>query len=201
MRRLEHCNIVKLKYFFYSSGDKVRYFMAIEFLLLQSQSINVHIVCEEKRRRHNGRDCFSSVCSERRTKEIGYRFPAHYKFYSSVCISILPLDIFSDFIYKKCKLLSLRLFLFHSFVCSYYFLPSLFSVKFIINKMANKQINDVFSTFVVTCAKSFVSHLPLLANDKCKCCRYEFALASERRMPRTTTHSIWALSRGPYSCR
>lgn len=23
MRRLEHCNIVKLKYFFYSSGDKV----------------------------------------------------------------------------------------------------------------------------------------------------------------------------------
>lgn len=24
MRRLEHCNIVKLKYFFYSSGDKVR---------------------------------------------------------------------------------------------------------------------------------------------------------------------------------
>lgn len=22
MRRLEHCNIVKLKYFFYSSGDK-----------------------------------------------------------------------------------------------------------------------------------------------------------------------------------
>lgn len=24
MRRLEHCNIVKLKYFFYSSGEKVR---------------------------------------------------------------------------------------------------------------------------------------------------------------------------------
>lgn len=23
MRRLEHCNIVKLKYFFYSSGEKV----------------------------------------------------------------------------------------------------------------------------------------------------------------------------------
>lgn len=23
MRKLEHCNIVKLKYFFYSSGDKV----------------------------------------------------------------------------------------------------------------------------------------------------------------------------------
>lgn len=23
MRRIEHCNIVKLKYFFYSSGDKV----------------------------------------------------------------------------------------------------------------------------------------------------------------------------------
>lgn len=27
MRRLEHCNIVKLKYFFYSSGDKVRIFV------------------------------------------------------------------------------------------------------------------------------------------------------------------------------
>ena len=25
MRRLEHCNIVQLKYFFYSSGDKVIY--------------------------------------------------------------------------------------------------------------------------------------------------------------------------------
>lgn len=25
MRRLEHCNIVKLKYFFYSSGDKVNF--------------------------------------------------------------------------------------------------------------------------------------------------------------------------------
>lgn len=26
MRRLEHCNIVKLKYFFYSSGDKVCFY-------------------------------------------------------------------------------------------------------------------------------------------------------------------------------
>lgn len=26
MRKLEHCNIVKLKYFFYSSGDKVSVF-------------------------------------------------------------------------------------------------------------------------------------------------------------------------------
>lgn len=25
MRRLEHCNIVKLKYFFYSSGEKVSF--------------------------------------------------------------------------------------------------------------------------------------------------------------------------------
>lgn len=29
MRRLEHCNIVKLKYFFYSSGEKVGPFYLI----------------------------------------------------------------------------------------------------------------------------------------------------------------------------
>lgn len=36
MRRLEHCNIVKLKYFFYSSGDKVsgRDFFPLLFRLL-----------------------------------------------------------------------------------------------------------------------------------------------------------------------
>lgn len=34
MRRLEHCNIVKLKYFFYSSGDKVRIFIYSITLLL-----------------------------------------------------------------------------------------------------------------------------------------------------------------------
>lgn len=33
MRRLEHCNIVKLKYFFYSSGDKVRYFLTCFVIL------------------------------------------------------------------------------------------------------------------------------------------------------------------------
>lgn len=32
MRRLEHCNIVKLKYFFYSSGDKV----TIQFYLVDT---------------------------------------------------------------------------------------------------------------------------------------------------------------------
>ena len=32
MRKLEHVNIVKLKYFFYSSGDKVRnYFFFVIF--------------------------------------------------------------------------------------------------------------------------------------------------------------------------
>lgn len=29
MRRLEHCNIVKLKYFFYSSGEKVKISISI----------------------------------------------------------------------------------------------------------------------------------------------------------------------------
>lgn len=33
MRRLEHCNIVKLKYFFYSSGEKV----SSELLLQQTK--------------------------------------------------------------------------------------------------------------------------------------------------------------------
>lgn len=32
MRRLEHCNIVKLKYFFYSSGEKVNWKMRRELL-------------------------------------------------------------------------------------------------------------------------------------------------------------------------
>lgn len=35
MRKLEHCNIVKLKYFFYSSGEKVRndlYLLNVEFV-------------------------------------------------------------------------------------------------------------------------------------------------------------------------
>jgi len=39
MRRLEHCNIVKLKYFFYSSGEKVRVsplFSLIRFVLTAS---------------------------------------------------------------------------------------------------------------------------------------------------------------------
>lgn len=30
MRRLEHCNIVKLKYFFYSSGEKVRWILNVK---------------------------------------------------------------------------------------------------------------------------------------------------------------------------
>lgn len=34
MRRLEHCNIVKLKYFFYSSGDKVRILILIAIPLV-----------------------------------------------------------------------------------------------------------------------------------------------------------------------
>ena len=29
MRRLDHCNIVKLKYFFYSSGDKVNLYVSV----------------------------------------------------------------------------------------------------------------------------------------------------------------------------
>lgn len=49
MRRLEHCNIVKLKYFFYSSGDKVTIlFLSIsssprpyEILFLRDQIVKI----------------------------------------------------------------------------------------------------------------------------------------------------------------
>ncbi|XP_039756781.1 glycogen synthase kinase-3 beta isoform X1 [Pararge aegeria] len=41
MRRLEHCNIVKLKYFFYSSGEKVAVPEAVSSLLNAMQSLEV----------------------------------------------------------------------------------------------------------------------------------------------------------------
>ncbi|XP_063538584.1 glycogen synthase kinase-3 beta-like isoform X4 [Cydia strobilella] len=41
MRRLEHCNIVKLKYFFYSSGEKAAVPSAVSTLLSAMQSIEV----------------------------------------------------------------------------------------------------------------------------------------------------------------
>ncbi|XP_046968146.1 glycogen synthase kinase-3 beta isoform X1 [Vanessa cardui] len=41
MRRLEHCNIVKLKYFFYSSGEKVAVPDAVSSLLNAMQSLEV----------------------------------------------------------------------------------------------------------------------------------------------------------------
>ncbi|XP_045512847.1 glycogen synthase kinase-3 beta-like isoform X4 [Pieris brassicae] len=41
MRRLEHCNIVKLKYFFYSSGEKVAVPEAVSSLLNAMQSLDV----------------------------------------------------------------------------------------------------------------------------------------------------------------
>ncbi|XP_063624864.1 glycogen synthase kinase-3 beta isoform X1 [Cydia splendana] len=41
MRRLEHCNIVKLKYFFYSSGEKAAVPAAVSTLLSAMQSIEV----------------------------------------------------------------------------------------------------------------------------------------------------------------
>lgn len=39
MRKLEHCNIVKLKYFFYSSGDKVSRFS----IIITSPVLYIHI--------------------------------------------------------------------------------------------------------------------------------------------------------------
>ncbi|XP_030023275.2 glycogen synthase kinase-3 beta isoform X2 [Manduca sexta] len=41
MRRLEHCNIVKLKYFFYSSGEKAAVPAAVSSLLNAMQSLDV----------------------------------------------------------------------------------------------------------------------------------------------------------------
>lgn len=38
MRRLEHCNIVKLKYFFYSSGEKVRTWRLFTIKIIYSSS-------------------------------------------------------------------------------------------------------------------------------------------------------------------
>lgn len=44
MRRLEHCNIVKLKYFFYSSGEKV----CIESPVASSHSA-AEMICSPRR--------------------------------------------------------------------------------------------------------------------------------------------------------
>lgn len=41
MRKLEHCNIVKLKYFFYSSGDKVCTFSLILYLFVKKKKVNL----------------------------------------------------------------------------------------------------------------------------------------------------------------
>nr|XP_032518551.1 glycogen synthase kinase-3 beta isoform X9 [Danaus plexippus plexippus] len=48
MRRLEHCNIVKLKYFFYSSGEKVAVPVAVSSLLNAMQSLEVAFVSLQK---------------------------------------------------------------------------------------------------------------------------------------------------------
>lgn len=43
MRRLEHCNIVKLKYFFYSSGEKVSPLLFIFWVdISKIEEVNFH---------------------------------------------------------------------------------------------------------------------------------------------------------------
>lgn len=46
MRRLEHCNIVQLKYYFYSSGDKVIYIFltTLEKKFAENTKKNIYIL-------------------------------------------------------------------------------------------------------------------------------------------------------------
>lgn len=39
MRKLDHCNIVRLRYFFYSSGEKVRVHVADEALYVHAPTV------------------------------------------------------------------------------------------------------------------------------------------------------------------
>lgn len=52
MRRLEHCNIVKLKYFFYSSGEKVSYgrheFSIFHFSRFPFLCVTLRVLTEQK---------------------------------------------------------------------------------------------------------------------------------------------------------
>lgn len=42
MRKLDHCNIVRLRYFFYSSGDKVSYFTIVGCLSVPCLKQSMH---------------------------------------------------------------------------------------------------------------------------------------------------------------
>lgn len=48
MRRLDHCNVIRLQYFFYSAGDKVRKCLvcSIKLYVLQKDEVYLNLVLD-----------------------------------------------------------------------------------------------------------------------------------------------------------